>query len=165
MSQVLLHQVPDNAAVKPDFPKSDRPDVENLVNQPNNIFDHGDRRNSVKVSINRSELTTKPKHHIPCPFLRRRGFCKKGSSCDFSHSFQPFNIMQQPIKNWMASASASYLPEPNFHNLPFSAAPHYFPPPFRFPAYYPTPPPFPYPPPLMSLPTTSPEEYLLRRKF
>lgn len=103
----IYNQVLDNAAVKPDFPKSDRPDVENLVNHPNNILDQGDRRSSVKVSINQSELTTKSKHHIPCPFLRRR-FCKKGPSCDFSHSFQTFNIMQQPIRNWITSASASY---------------------------------------------------------
>ena len=26
-----------------------------------------------------------PKHLVPCPFLQKKGRCKKGSFCDFSH--------------------------------------------------------------------------------
>lgn len=35
----------------------------------------------------RNHLTTNlPKHMVFCPFLRKKGFCLKGSNCDFSHS-------------------------------------------------------------------------------
>ncbi len=30
--------------------------------------------------------TKTPKSHVPCPFLRRKGYCLKGSKCDFSHA-------------------------------------------------------------------------------
>ncbi len=41
--------------------------------------------------------TKTPKSHVPCPFLRRKGYCLKGSKCDFSHAnpqqlFQSYSL-------------------------------------------------------------------------
>jgi hypothetical protein len=128
------------------------------------LMPDNDRRNSENVITSRSELRTKPKNQTSCPFLRRRGSCKKGSSCDFLHIFEPLNTMQQPTQNSLRHAPASHIPKPKFHNFPFPVTPHYFSP-LRFPTYYPMSLPFPYPPPLMSLPTIPPEDYPLQRKF
>ena len=45
--------------------------------------------------------TKTPKSYVPCPFLRRKGYCLKGSKCDFSHSnpqqlFQPYRQQYFP---------------------------------------------------------------------
>jgi uncharacterized protein YoxC len=36
---------------------------------------------------NSTNVASTPKHLVPCPFLRRKGHCLKGSKCDFSHQF------------------------------------------------------------------------------
>ena len=67
-----------------------------------------------------------PKHQVPCPFLRRRGHCLKGSNCDFSHYVKcpnPYPFQRVP-------PTTSY---PIFHPYP------------KF-----------YPPPLMEIPTRPP---------
>ncbi len=45
--------------------------------------------------------TKTPKSHVPCPFLRRKGYCLKGPKCDFSHAnpqqlFQPYQQQYFP---------------------------------------------------------------------
>jgi hypothetical protein len=92
----------------------------------------------------------RPKHLTPCPFLRKRKFCKKGNNCDFLHQKPQFyNNIQRPSYKIMDKAVSS----PSFHYSPFPVNPYYFPP-FRSPIYHPTSQPFPYPPPLMSVQTT-----------
>ncbi|CAB3992225.1 ---NA---, partial [Paramuricea clavata] len=109
-----------------------------------------------------------PKHLTPCPFLKKRGFCKKGPACDFLHQkHQSHSNMQGPHHNSMGQAfphqkrqSHNNMQRP-FHNpmgqspflpafrySPFPVNPCYFPP-FRIPTYHPTPQPSLYPPPLM----------------
>ena len=92
----------------------------------------------------------RPKHLTPCPFLRKRKFCKKGNNCDFLHQKPQFyNNIQRPSYKIMDKAVSS----PSFHYSPIPVNPYYFPP-FRSPIYHPTSQPFPYPPPLMSVQTT-----------
>ena len=44
--------------------------------------------------------TNLPKHMVFCPFLRKKGFCLKGSNCDFSHSDLNQNTAtNQPLSN------------------------------------------------------------------
>ena len=40
-------------------------------------------RNDTSRSPNNRSPQLTPKHLVPCPFLRRRGYCLKGSKCDF----------------------------------------------------------------------------------
>ena len=42
----------------------------------------------LKNSATQSNNST-PKHLEPCPYLRKKGHCLKGSRCDFSHQFDP----------------------------------------------------------------------------
>ena len=96
-----------------------------------------------------------PKHLTPCPFLRKRRFCKKGNNCDFLHENRQFhNNMQRPFFNTIDQAA----PLPRFYYPPFPVNPGYFPP-FRFPTYHPTSLPSLYPPPLMSVQTKPPTVY------
>ena len=96
-----------------------------------------------------------PKHLTPCPFLRKRKFCKKGNNCDFLHESRQFHDnMQRPFFNTIHQAA----PLPRFHYPPFPVNPGYFPP-FRFPTYHPTSLPSLYPPPLMSVQTKPPTVY------
>ena len=109
-----------------------------------------------------------PKHLTPCPFMKKRGFCKKGPACDFLHQkHQSYSNMQGPHHNSMGQAfphqkrqSHNNMQRP-FHNpmgqspflpafrySPFPVNPCYFPP-FRIPTYHPIPQPSLYPPPLM----------------
>ena len=75
-----------------------------------------------------------PKHLTPCPFLRKRRFCKKGNNCDFLHESRQFHDnMQRPFFNTIHQAA----PLPRFHYPPFPVNPGYFPP-FRFPTHHPT---------------------------
>ena len=41
-----------------------------------------------KNSATQSKNPTQ-KHVVPCPYLRKKGHCLKGSRCDFSHQFDP----------------------------------------------------------------------------
>ena len=112
------------------------------LNKFNSTSDQGNPRNSVNDISNRSVLKS-PKHLTPCPFLRRRGFCKKGPSCDFLHrNSQPSNFTQYPFHNSIDHAPPPYISKPNSHHLPFPLDPCYLPP-FRFPEYYPMFRPFP----------------------
>ena len=100
-----------------------------------------------------------PKHLTPCPFLKRRGFCLKGPSCDFLHNNpRPRKVSQRPFQNSADQASPPlpflYFPKPNHNHFPFPVDPRHFPP-FQFPTYHSMFRPFPYPPPLMSFPTSS----------
>ena len=96
-----------------------------------------------------------PKHLTPCPFMRKRRFCKKGNNCDFLHENRQFHDnMQRPFFNTIHQAA----PLPRFHYPPFPVNPGYFPP-FRFPTYHPTSLPSLYPPPLMSVQTKPPTVY------
>ena len=75
-----------------------------------------------------------PKHLTPCPFRRKRRFCKKGNNCDFLHENRQLNNnMQRPFFNTIHQAA----PLPRFHYPPFPVNPGYFPP-FWFPTYHPT---------------------------
>lgn len=102
----------------------------NLFIEPNNLFPN-----------------PTPKHLVPCPFLRRRGYCLKGSRCDFSHVSTTY---QQP-------------PSPSIYPTPFIPPP-FPPPPIPYfqdplpPMHYPIPPHFmkPYLQPLMTIPTRIP---------
>ena len=53
---------------------------------------------------NPNELTTRviPKQLVACPFLRKKGFCLKGSRCDFSH-----NVSQSCINKKNANVHSS----------------------------------------------------------
>ncbi len=96
------------------------------------------------------------KHQIPCFFLRKRGFCKKGRSCDFLHqNFSPPNVKQSTNKNSMGFIPFPPQRHPNVNQPLFPLDFHHFPP-FEYPAYYPRFRQYPYPPPLMSLLTVYP---------
>lgn len=96
-----------------------------------------------------------PKHLTPCPFLKKRGFCKKGTMCDFLHQkHQSHYNMQRPFYN----PTGHTPPLPNIYYSPFPVDPCYFPH-FRQSIYHPTFRPSLYPPPLMSVPTRPPTKY------
>ena len=99
-----------------------------------------------------------PKHLVPCPFLQRRGFCLKGSSCDFSHTkLRPSNVTQRPLPNPMGQFHPPYPPQSNFYYPPFPVDPRYLPP-YRLPAHHPLDRSHLFPLPLMSIPTGYPLE-------
>ncbi len=134
-------------------------------NRHNDLLNQGNPLNSVNHISNLS-VPKYPKHLTPCPFLRRRGFCKKGPSCDFLHrNSQPPNLTQSSFHNPIDHAPPPYISKPNSYHPPFPLDPCYLPP-FRFPEYYPMFRPFPgwsqqqtYHPrlrPLMKVPTFHP---------
>ncbi len=52
-----------------------------------------------------------PKHLTPCPFLKRRGFCLKGPSCDFLHNNpRPRKVSKRPFQNSADQSSSSIFP-------------------------------------------------------
>lgn len=63
-------------------------EARNFNSQINNVVISQDNNNGHRVSpennpsLNRVQT---PKYLVPCPFLRRRGHCLKGSNCDFFH--------------------------------------------------------------------------------
>lgn len=130
--------------------------------QHNNMLHYSKKRNSANVIPNSSV----PKHLISCPFLKRRGYCLKGSSCDFLHNnFDPHNVMQRPQNTTGYAPSLSF--QSNFNHSPFPVDPRHFPPfqvppyyhmfrPSPYPLHFPCPSPLPYPPPLMSTLTRPP---------
>ncbi len=107
------------------------------------------------------------KNEVPCPFIKKRGFCLKGATCDFLH---PPNSQSSPP----GKRVPPFVPNQPFtpkHNVRKDVAPPFlFPSPFLCPPYFP--PPFlhqPFlqqyipprmlqtrPPPLMSVPTRPP---------
>ena len=112
-----------------------------------------------------------PKYLVPCPFLRRKGFCLKDWRCDFLHN----DIVQRPVPLYPpqnlrpfshiqgTNPFQTVTMEPNFPNVMnpvyhpyFYMGPHPFPPPIPplphpFPPPVP-PPPHPFPPPLLPPP-------------
>ncbi len=134
-------------------------------NRHNDLLNQGNPLNSVNHISNLS-VPNYPKHLTPCPFLRRRGFCKKGPTCDFlQRNSQPPNLTQSSFHNPIDHAPSPYISKPNSYYPPFPLDPGYLPP-FRFPEYYPMFRPFPgwsqqqtyHPrlPPLMKVPTFHP---------
>ena len=112
----------------------------------------------------------KNKATVFCPFLKRKGYCLKGSRCDFSHKFTSCN--ERGLK-FQQNSFERFPPvniHPNSNLTPFPFNPN-FPPPFRHPTFRPFPLPFrhptfqpyhhqySYPPPLMSVPTRTPAYY------
>ena len=107
------------------------------------------------------------KNEVPYPFIKKRGFCLKGATCDFLH---PPNSQSSPPGKRVPPFVPNQLFMPK-HNVRKDVAPPFlFPSPFLCPPYFP--PPFlhqPFlqqyipprmlqtrPPPLMSVPTRPP---------
>jgi hypothetical protein len=96
---------------------------------------------------NSTNVASTPKHLVPCPFLRRKGHCLKGSKCDFSHQFGP----QRPAQLYQRYNFPSFWRDPIPY--PFTN----FPPVISFPTFHPqTNYPGSYPQSLMGIPTKSP---------
>ena len=95
-------------------------------------------------------VAQRPKHLTPCPFLRRKGFCKKGDLCDFQHNnFKP--IQPHPVReSQFSTPSLPHFPS-SANQIPFPWNPNLFPP-IHFPMSYP----YLYPPPLMKVFTRPP---------
>ena len=136
---------------------------------------HQDNTTDVNKQRNNSIRERKhPKNTVPCRFLIKRGYCLKGSSCDFSHSKIQRNIKKQiPPKNTL-HISHNSNPHgnpikrfPTFFNIPLSYSdqtpfplnPNYYFPPYRHPMFHPLFPMLqhPYLPTLMSVPTRPPK--------
>ena len=85
-----------------------------------------DKRPSTTQLDNSSKhITRTSKHLIPCPFLRKKGHCLKGSRCDFSHEFdsrQSSQLRQQHSLpyNFFTSCDAIPIPTPVFQFLQLS---------------------------------------------
>ena len=112
-----------------------------------------------------------PKNTVPCPFLIKRGYCLKGSSCDFSHFKIRRNVKKltspkntpcishnpnphgNPIKRF---PTLSNIPPSYSDQTPFPLDPNYYFPPYRQPMFHPLFPMLqhPYLPALMSVPTS-----------
>ena len=101
-----------------------------------------------------------PKHLVPCPFLRRRGYCLKGFKCDFLHrDSQPTN--EQQLRNGQFRIPPfSYPPPPTANQIPFPWDPKLLPPLHPRMSY----PYISYPPPLMSIPTKHPKDAEPKKK-
>ena len=54
-------------------------------NQPRSNPPRGPSASNVTKRNSAIPSQSLPKHLVPCPFLRRRGFCLKGPLCDFQH--------------------------------------------------------------------------------
>ena len=95
-------------------------------------------------------VAQRPKYLTPCPFLRRKGFCKKGDLCDFQHNnFKP--IQSHPVReSQFSTPSLPHFPS-SANQIPFPWNPNLFPP-IQFPMSYP----YLYPPPLMKVFTSPP---------
>jgi hypothetical protein len=88
--------------------------------------------------------TQTPKHLVPCPFLRRKRHCVKGSKCDFSHTVDSHRPLQSGPRGF---SSHFRVPSPYLGDFPHSVdsqrplqfGPSGFPSPFREPSPYPGP--------------------------
>ena len=138
---------------------------ETTSNQSNTSANQVNQHSLTKIAVvndNRKKNQPVSKHLIPCPFLRR-GFCKKGRSCDFLHNdFKPPNFMHQPSKTSHASYAnpQQYAELPTQHRIPLLEHTYPFVPKFKekqsvaYPFLSSNPPiRSPYPPPLMIIPT------------
>jgi hypothetical protein len=59
--------------------------------------------NDTSRSPNSRSPQLTPKHLVPCPFLKRRGYCLKGSKCDFKHRDFQHSVNEQQPKNGQPS--------------------------------------------------------------
>ena len=90
-----------------------------------------DKRPSTTQLDNSSKhITRTSKHLIPCPFLRKKGHCLKGSRCDFSHEFdsrQSSQLRQQHSLpyNFLPPVMQYQFQHPffNFLNYPYIQPP------------------------------------------
>ena len=151
------------------------PKERHVATKQSNLNSITQSKNSTTQSKNSATQPKKPtqKHLVPCPYLRKKGHCLKGSRCDFSHQFDP----QQAFKPYRP-----YNVQPLFKdNIPSYPLPG-FPPVMNLPTFqsymnYPTvyippstgPPQFNriqhpqmnypalYPPPLMAISTRHPQ--------
>ena len=58
----------------------------NEANCPNANTNPGQNNtNATRQLENQPIESITPKHRVPCPFLRKKGHCLKGSHCDFPH--------------------------------------------------------------------------------
>ena len=88
--------------------------------------------------------TQTPKHLVPCPFLRRKRHCVKGSKCDFSHTVDSHRPLQSGPRGF---PSHFRVPSPYLGDFPHSVDSQRplqfgrsgFPSPFREPSPYPGP--------------------------
>ena len=104
-----------------------------------------------------NQISPTPKHLVPCPFLRRRGHCLKGSNCDFLHNSQqqrlrytqPFfhQAQIQPILDPNSYQMLQHYPHP-FYQRPFPRPGFFHQRPYLQRGLY--------PPPLMQIPTVPP---------
>ena len=72
----------------------------------------------------------KPKNLVPCPFLRRRGYCLKGPRCDFLHNdtqSSTSGVQSQFRQTPISAYPFSYAPRPNSCQNPLSFEPTFFP--------------------------------------
>ena len=116
-------QVPvshDNQRVKIDLTTKPKEGVNIIYNpQPDNENNLGNNRQSTTPPAHvqsttppahslgaeggaQKETDEEQKHLVPCPFLQKRRFCLKGTTCDFSHSatFPHSTQPIRPIKNY-----------------------------------------------------------------
>ena len=152
-SEISISQIinaPDEVIEVNDSVNYTRPnpttDVNVAINSgiPNNGFQRPDRQNKPMAQLkNLSSFEARtPKHLVPCPFLRRKGHCLKGTRCDFSHNdvlHQPPQFPQRPLPFNFLTPVTNYSTHYPFFNYRV-AQPS---------AVY-------QPPPLMGFPTTSP---------
>ena len=137
-------------------------------NQPRSDPPSGPHTSKVFKRNSAISIKPLPKHLVPCPFLRRRGFCLKGPLCDFQHknsqsSNNPPNNPSYCSSNNRPRVSNNLQRYP--HNLGYTSYPNtsqpiinHFPfpvnqshfPPFQPPQYHPMLRPYLYPPPLLT---------------
>jgi hypothetical protein len=131
----------------------DRPN--GSLSLPRKVMQH---ENGVSSANRLSQL--QPKNLVPCPFLRKRGYCLKGSRCDLlCNEVQPPRSRSQFQQIPIGAYSPPYVAPPYVHNqTPLSYQPNFFTP-IKFPMFYPPLRPLPYPPPLMSIQTIRPPVY------
>ena len=72
-------------------------DVNDLISTNVSVSEISSQNNpNPTTRFNKSSYpnTQTPKHLVPCPFLRRKRHCVKGSKCDFSHSTNSHRPLQ-----------------------------------------------------------------------
>ena len=134
-------------------------DSSNNSSSTGNVIQH-----EADASLANSQFQPKPKNLVPCPFLRRRGYCLKGSRCDFLHNdtqSSTSGAQSQDRFHMHRHLIAAKIPYPLHPLFPSMGFPCFFPPyhPLTPPTTTPSTPlpssfrPLPYPPPLMSIQT------------
>ena len=121
------------------------------VNRGAHVSRESQSMNVITKTVDRFSRS-RPKHLVPCPFLRGRGYCLKGSKCDFLHNaFQQSTANQQFHQSHIGIRPFPYLPPSNTNQFPFPLDANPFPP-IHYQMNYPGL----YPPPLMKIPIRPP---------